>query len=123
LSAVSSPARALDAPDGTRVHDVLVDGAKVGYQLLTFYYRGKDPVVQNEIRIVAAGVARKLAERTLDLLHVGKDFSERYLLRARELWRGGGLTRELWYGKDGLLLRQHYRDKEGELLEFRYRRK
>jgi len=40
---------------------------------------------------------------------------------ARHVTAAGGLSRELWYGRDGLLVRQQYRDSKGQLLDFHMR--
>jgi len=215
MSGTAGPALALDAPNTKRPFDILVNGVKVGRQFLTFHHEGKVLVVENEIYIVAPEVWHNLADRALELLRVGKQVSDRYMLRCREVWRDGALaevttdvdnydepaevdldatpnglmvdgpagrlpappglvpsslwqfemtkapvildldsgrilnvhfsqgaqeplaagsedvpalhvtasgelSRDLWYGHDGLLLRQQYLDKKGQLLEFRY---
>ena len=214
-SVMASPALALDASNTKRPFDVLVNGVKVGRQLLTFHHEGKALVVENEIYIVAPELWHNLADRALELLRVGKQVSDSYTLRCREVWRDGALAevttnvnnydeavevdldatpnglmvdgpagrlpappglvpsslwqiemtqghpvldldsgrilnvhfnqgaeepltvgaedlparhvtssgefaRDLWYGGDGLLLRQQYVDKKGEVLEFRF---
>jgi hypothetical protein len=215
MSVMAGPALAFDAPNGKRPFDVLVNGVKVGRELLTFHHEGKALVVENEIYVVAPELWHNLADRALELLRVGKRVSDSYTLRSREVWRDGALaevttdvdnydepaevdldatpnglmvegpagrlpappglvpsslwqiemthghpvldldsgrilnmhfsqgaeeplatgsedvparhvtasgefSRDLWYGRDGLLLRQQYRDKKGEVLEFRY---
>ncbi|HYB57482.1 MAG TPA: DUF6134 family protein [Alphaproteobacteria bacterium] len=215
MSVVAGPALAFDAPNAKRPFDVLVNGVKVGRQLLTFHHEGKTLVVENEIYILAPELWHNIADRALELLRVGKQVSDSYTLRCREVWRDGALAevttdvnnydepvevdldatpngpmvngaagrlpappglvpsslwqvemtqghpvldldsgsilnvhfnqgaqeplavgaedqparhvtssgefaRDLWYAGDGLLLRQQYRDKKGQLLEFRY---
>jgi len=215
MSVLAGPALALDAPNTKRPFDVLVNGVKVGRQLLTFHHEGKSLVVENEIYIVAPELWHNLADRALELLRVGEKVSDSYMLRCREVWRDGALaevttdvnnydapaevdldatpnglmvngpagrlpappglvpsslweiemtqgrpvldldsgrilnvhfnqgaeepltvgaedlparhvtssgelSRDLWYAGDGLLLREQYLDKKGEVLEFRY---
>ncbi len=92
MSGMAGPARAFDAPNTKRPFDILVNGVKVGRQLLTFHHEGKTLVVQNEIYIVAPEVWHNLADRALGLLRVGKQVSDRYMLRCREVWRDGALA-------------------------------
>lgn len=87
MSGMTGPARALDAPVGKRPFDVLVNGAKVGHEFLTFRHEGKVLVVDDEIVIT---VPRMVNSPLLN--SVTNLFTNRYMLRCHEVWRDGTLA-------------------------------
>ncbi|HUI17672.1 MAG TPA: DUF6134 family protein [Alphaproteobacteria bacterium] len=92
IGGMRAPAHALDAPDGKRPFDILINGVKVGRQLLAFHHEGKTLVVENEIDIASPELWHRLADRTLAALRIDERVSEHYMLRCREVWRVGALV-------------------------------
>jgi hypothetical protein len=87
MSGMVGPALAFDAPNTKHPFDILVNGVKVGRQFLTFHHEGKALVVENEIDIAVPRLVNSpLLNRVTSLL------SDRYMLRCREVWRGGALA-------------------------------
>ena len=92
IGGMAAPARALDAPDVKRPFNVLINGVKVGRQLLIFHHEAKSLVVENEIDIASPELWHRLADRTLAALRIDERVSEHYMLRSREVWRQGALV-------------------------------